>query len=49
MVFFQLSRLARPQGRSGNDHGIALVTALMFLVLLALLGATTATVTTVAS
>src|SRR5262249_2057833 len=38
--------LGRP---AGNDHGIALVTALMFLAVLALLGATTATLTTVAS
>src|SRR5262249_26456944 len=49
MYIYQLSRMAGPQRRSGNNHGIALVTALMFIVVLVLLGATTATVTTLSS
>lgn len=49
MCFHQQSRMGRPHWRSGNDHGIALVSALMFLVVLALLGTNTATVTTLYS
>jgi len=41
--------MAIPQRRSGNNHGIALVTALMFMVVLALLGATSVTVATLSS
>src|SRR5215470_12838009 len=46
MALSQLVPLAGPPRPSSNNHGIALVTALLFLVLLALLGATTVTVTT---
>src|SRR5215470_3574833 len=46
MALSQLVPLAGPSQPSGNNHGIALVTALLFIVLLALLGATTVTVTT---
>jgi Tfp pilus assembly protein PilX len=49
MYCYQLSRMTGPQWRSGNNHGIALVTALMFMVVLALLGATSATVATLSS
>jgi hypothetical protein len=49
MSLSQLSCLAGPRQRYGNNHGIALLSALMFVVLLAILGATTATVATVAS
>src|SRR5229473_5661287 len=49
MYSSQLSRMARPPRRSGNNHGIALVTALMFMVVLALLGATSVTVATLSS
>jgi PilX N-terminal len=49
MARSQCSRLARPQWHPGNNHGIALISALMFVILLALLGATTATVSTVSS
>jgi Tfp pilus assembly protein PilX len=41
--------MAGLQRCSSNNHGIALVTALMFIVVLALMGATTATVTTLSS
>ena len=41
--------LAGPQRRYRNNHGIALVTALMFIVVVALLGATATTITTVSS
>jgi hypothetical protein len=44
-----LSWLAGPRQRYGNNHGIALITGLMFVVLLAILGATTVTVATLAS
>src|SRR5215467_1971213 len=46
MALAQLAPLAGPPQPSGNNHGIALVTALLFIVLLALLGATIVTVTT---
>src|SRR2546430_15383252 len=49
MYMYQLSRMAGPQRLSGNNHGFALITALMFIVVLALLGATTATVMTLSS
>jgi PilX N-terminal len=49
MSLSPLSPLTVSQRRLGNTHGIALISALMFVVLLALLGATTATVSTVAS
>src|SRR5919197_5173 len=49
MSLYQLSRMTGLQRPSGNNHGIALVTALMFIVILALMGATTATVTTLSS
>ncbi len=49
MSLSQLSCMAVPQRRLGNNHGIALVTALMFMTVLALLGATTATVTRLSS
>src|SRR5207244_6874933 len=42
-------RGARPHRRYANNHGIALVTSLMFIVVLALLNATTATVMTLSS
>src|SRR5437588_10188239 len=49
MYLYQLSRMAGLQRRYSNNHGIALVTSLMFIVVLALLGATSATVTTLSS
>jgi Tfp pilus assembly protein PilX len=49
MYLYQLSRRGGLQRRSGNNHGIALVTALLFIVVLALMGTTTATVTTLSS
>jgi Tfp pilus assembly protein PilX len=49
MSLYQFSRSAGPQRRYGNNHGIALVTVLMFIVVLALMGATAATVTTLSS
>jgi len=49
MYLYQLSRMTGPQQHYSNNHGIALVTSLMFIVVLALLGATSATVTTLSS
>ncbi len=49
MYLYQLSCMAGLQRRYSNNHGIALVTSLMFIVVLALLGATSATVTTLSS
>lgn len=49
MSMYQCSSLTGPRRRSGNDHGIALITALMFIVVLGLLGATAGTVTTLSS
>ena len=49
MYRYQLSRMAGPQRLSGNNRGIALIMALMFIVVLYLLGATTATVMTLSS
>src|SRR6266704_1244767 len=49
MYLYQLSRMAGLQRRYSNNHGIALVTSLMFIVVLALLGATSATVATLSS
>src|SRR5215467_8643154 len=49
MYLYQLSCMTGPQRRYSNNHGIALVTSLMFIVVLALLGATSATVTTLSS
>ena len=49
MSMYQLSRMAGPHRCSGNNHGAALIMALMFVVVLALLGATTVTVTTLSS
>ena len=45
----QYTSVIRPRRYSGNEHGIALLIALMFLVVLALLTATANTVTTLAS
>jgi Tfp pilus assembly protein PilX len=49
MSLYQLSRIVGPHRYYGNNHGIALVTALMFIVIIALLGATTTTMTTLSS
>src|SRR5712692_6156468 len=49
MYLYQLSCMAGLQRRYSNNHGIALVTSLMFIVVLALLGATSATVATLSS
>src|SRR5438105_14196769 len=49
MSMYQCSSLTGPRRHSGNDHGIALITALMFIVRLGLLGATASTVNTLSS
>ncbi len=49
MCLYQQFRRSRSPRRYGNDHGIALISALMFLVVLALLGTTAAMVTTLYS
>src|SRR5438128_10960444 len=49
MYFYQRSRMAGLQRRYSNNRGIALVTSLMFFVVLALLGATSATIATLSS
>lgn len=47
-VYHFCHRVRRPR-RSGSDHGMALITAMMFLVVLIVLGATTVTVTMLSS
>src|SRR5215475_12458925 len=49
MYRYQLSHMAGPQRLSGNNRGIALLMVLKFIVVLSLLGATTATVMTLSS
>src|SRR5439155_6354675 len=49
MYLSQCSRLTGPHQRSGNDHGMALIGALMFMVVLTLLSLTVANVMTMSS
>jgi len=49
MYLSQCSRLTGPPQRAGNDHGMALIGALMFMVVLTLLSLTVANVMTMSS